>query len=69
MRIGRDTAHTLALAALILAAFGWREASFDRIEAKLNDIRATLSEHGEMLTALEAGQKAILAILSEQAKC
>ena len=47
MRIERDTAHTLALAALILATFCWREARFDRIDATLNDIRAIQSEQAK----------------------
>ena len=47
MRIGRDTAHTLALAALILAAFGWQETRLGRIDATLNDIRAIQSEQAK----------------------
>ena len=47
MRIGRDTTHTLALAALILATFCWQERWFDRIDATLNDIRAIQSEQAK----------------------
>ena len=45
MKIGRDTGHTLALAALIVALFGW--------------LKADIAETNERLAAVEAGQAAL----------
>ena len=70
MKIGRDTGHTLALAALIVVLFGWLKADIDRIQDDLtatNDrlaaveagLRAELARTNERLAALEAGQVAL----------
>ena len=51
MKIGRDTGHALALAALIVALFGWLKADIARIDAGLDALRAGLDATNERLAA------------------
>ena len=59
MKIGRDTGHTLALAALIVALFGWLKADIAETNERLAALEAGQAAHGERLAALEAGQVAL----------
>ena len=52
MKIGRDTGHALALAALIVAMFGWLKADIARIDAGLDALRAGLAIADERLAAM-----------------
>ena len=55
MRIGRDTGHTLALAALIVGLFVWSDSRMngrmDRLEAGQDALRAALDATNGRLTA------------------
>ena len=53
MKIGRDTGHALALAALIVALFGWLKADIARIDAGLDALRAGSAATNERLARLE----------------
>ena len=52
-------AHFVPTAVLIVGLFAWQEARFARIDDALDGLRAVLTEHGERLTALKAGQAAL----------
>ena len=59
MKIGRDTGHTLALAALIAALFGWLKADIVATNERLAALESGQAALGAGQAALEAGQAAL----------
>ena len=62
--IGRDTGHTLALAALIVALFVWSDSRLngrmDRLEAGIAELRAGLAATNERVARIEGVVAAVL---------